>query len=420
LLQKLNPGRYVENAIGVTFLGLSPQLWYWSTAGLETTLFAALLVTCVIFRIAHRAGRVPAWSVGLIFGLLALTRPEGLLLCGATLAFDAVLAWRARVGNYRDLAMMGAGFAAIFVPVFLWKWAYFGYPLPNTYYAKAGAGWIQIRGGWAYLMESLRDVFRGSYLPVLLAVFTLHKLTRERLYVLYLVLCFCLIVILEGGDFFPNARFVTPMLPLVFILAALGISEVSSHLQPAKRLLFLGLLITAAVALFNPQESLQLTPGPDRVRRADNTEFAYFDDFYTGFSIMGKSLRTIASPDQSIALVPVGAVGYFSEMKVFDMVGVTDPHIAHEPFDPIYIADWTPGHDKGDGPYILTKHPDFIQLTDRLTSQPLAGIDDLGRSYKSVVEIWNDPEFQLLYEFYPVQVEGDWFHNLYRLKPLAQ
>jgi hypothetical protein len=132
---------------------------------------------------------------------------------------------------------------------------------------------------------------------------------------------------------------------------------------------------------------------------------------------MGKALDRIGSPDQSIALMPIGAVGYFSGMKVFDMAGLTDPYIAHEPFDPNYVLSARPGHEKGDGRYILSKRPNYIQLVDRLTSQPLTGIDDLGRTYKSVVEIWNDPEFLNLYEFYPVQVEGNWYYNLYRLKP---
>jgi hypothetical protein len=107
-------------------------------------------------------------------------------------------------------------------------------------------------------------------------------------------------------------------------------------------------------------------------------------------------------------------------MQVFAMVGVTDAHIAHEPFDMDYVRSWRPGHDKGDGLYILGKHPDFIQLVARLTSPPLEGVDDWGKQYKSVFETWNAPEFRRLYRFYPVQVEGKRFYNLYRLQSKAQ
>ncbi len=416
LLQWVNPGQFAENLTGVILLGLSPQLWFWSTSGLETTLFAALLLASVLAYIAYQAGRVPSWGVGLMFGLCALTRPEGALVFGLTLVFDAALVWRAKTGQYKDPLWMAAAFAAIFVPVFLWKWVYFGYPLPNTYYAKTGAGWIQIRGGWDYLAGSLQEIFAGSNIPLLLAALTFRKLPKERLYILFMFLSSCMIIVLEGGDHFPDARFVTQILPLLFILVTFGISELTGHLGRINRALLLGVLVIVAMVVFNPRQALSVKPGWAPLPRADHTKFQYLEYWSTGFSVMGKTMRHIASPEQSIALIPIGAVGYFSDMKVYDMVGLTDPYIAHQPFDPAYVITWRPGHDKGDGPYILQKRPDYIQLVDSLTSQPLPGVDLEGREYKSVVEIWNSPEFLKLYEFDPIQVEGGWYYNLYRLK----
>jgi len=104
------------------------------------------------------------------------------------------------------------------------------------------------------------------------------------------------------------------------------------------------------------------------------------------------------------------------------MVGLTDPVIAHEPFDYEYINSietWRPGHDKGDGIYVLSKKPTYIQLIDRLTSRPLSGIDEQSLQYKSIVEIWNSAEFHDRYEFYPIQIQGGWYYNLYRRKDYA-
>jgi hypothetical protein len=227
LLQRPNPEGHVENLVGAILLGLSPQLWFWSTAGLETTLFAALLTACVALHVAHDAGRLPAWVVGAAFGLSALARPEGLLLFGLTLAFDAALMWRDRTRTYQDLAAVAGGFAVPFVPVFLCKWSYFGYPLPNTYDAKTGADWFQIRGGWAYLVTSLRPLLPTASLPLLLTLLTFRKSTRGRFYILTILLSMFAIIIFEGGDYIANARFVTPVLPLLFVLAAIGITEVT-------------------------------------------------------------------------------------------------------------------------------------------------------------------------------------------------
>ena len=128
---------------------------------------------------------------------------------------------------------------------------------------------------------------------------------------------------------------------------------------------------------------------------------------------IGRALHEIAQPGDSIALVPIGAIGYYSGMDVYDMVGLVDETIAHEPFAQEFIKEsWRPGHDKGDGLYILQREPTYILIVDRLTDEPLPGVDDWALQYKSVVEIWNSPQFQADYQFCPIKTKG-WYINLY-------
>jgi hypothetical protein len=131
------------------------------------------------------------------------------------------------------------------------------------------------------------------------------------------------------------------------------------------------------------------------------------------FVMIGRSLRDIAQPGDSIALVPIGAIGFYSGMTVYDMVGLVDPTIAHEPFSQEYIkSSWRPGHDKGDGLYILQLMPTYILIVDRLTYEPLSGVDDWALQYKSIAEIWNSPQFHEEYHFCPIRISG-WYINLY-------
>ena len=44
--------------------------------------------------------------------------------------------------------------------------------------------------------------------------------------------------------------------------------------------------------------------------------------------------------------------------------------IAREPFVEKYIKNWRPGHNKGDGYYILSQKPEYIQLVEYLTTSP--------------------------------------------------
>lgn len=415
LLEWVNPDHRAENMLAVVMLGLCVPMRYWSLAGLETTFAVFFLTASVLSYIAYKTGRVPAWTIGLVFAWTALTRPETLALFGITFLFELSLEFIHKTKSFKNIIWMGASFVLIFAPVFLWRWSYYGYPFPNTYYAKTGAGLIQIKGGIDYFVESMTVILSGTSLPLLLSLLTFRKMRSERVYILLLMLSSWLIVTLDGGDHFPNARFFAPSLPLLFSLTAIGISELTGHISKINRALFLAVLAIMTINAFQPSQSL-VRPGISRTPKADNGSFQYLKDWNTGFAIMGKTLHKVAAPNQTIAAVPIGAIGYFSEIKVLDMLGLTDTVIAHEPFDPVFVAIWKPGHNKGDGKYVLSKRPDFIQLIDRLTSQPLPGIDGHSEAFKSIVEIWNSPEFLQLYEFHPIQVENGWYYNLYRLK----
>src|SRR4029079_19445781 len=75
-------------------------------------------------------GRFPRSAIWL--GLAALTRPETPIIAAA-LALDRLL--RRRIDLVRWIGIV----SAFFVPFVIFRRAYFGDWLPNTYYAKTGA-----------------------------------------------------------------------------------------------------------------------------------------------------------------------------------------------------------------------------------------------------------------------------------------
>lgn len=419
LLELLNPDHRAENLVAVSMLGLSPQLRFWSFSGLEITFYTFLLVLTIVVFIGYRRGKYQPWLVGILFGILALVRPESLGLFVVTVVYDACYGLWERKLNTGRLILLLLSFAVIFLPVLAWKWWYFGYPFPNTYYAKTGAGWIQIAGGAAYVMESLKQIIKGSLIPVFLAVLTFRwHFNKDRLYLIVFLAALCGIVVLNGGDHFGYARFLVPGLPFIFALVAIGLSEITAQL-PLLNKSVLSLVIFAMTFLaWNPYKSfINEDVVPMQIGKVANKEkLEFFNNWDAGFIIMGRTLNRIAEPTDTIAVVPIGAIGYYSGINVLDMVGLVDPVIAHEPFDMSYVSSWRPGHDKGDGAYILRKRPKYIQLVDLLSSMPYSKLLPSSEQYKSIVEIWNSPEFLELYEFYPVEVEGGWYYNLYRLK----
>jgi hypothetical protein len=211
-----------------------------------------------------------------------------------------------------------------------------------------------------------------------------------------------------------KARFLTPTISFLYILGGFGISRIMDSIT--KSTLQFGLILMFLVVAFlhwQAENPIRIDYGNKPFPRAAISFKPKYIISIPEFVFMGKALKGRSSHGESIALVPIGAIGYYSEMTVYDMVGLVDPHIAHEPFSQEYIVNsWKPGHDKGDGLYILSRKPTYILLVDRLTLEPIEGVDDWALQYKSIVEIWNSEKFHEEYCFCPFQVNG-WYINLY-------
>ena len=155
---------------------------------------------------------------------------------------------------------------------------------------------------------------------------------------------------------------------------------------------------------------------PKKPLVVENNNLTEGYNWQVGFIKMGKTLNRISKPGQTIAVIPVGAIGYFSRIKILDMAGILNSDIAREPFVEKYIKNWRPGHNKGDGYYILSQKPEYIQLVDYLTTSPQSVPGSHGLFFKSVIEIWNSPVFHSEYEFYPIKLSEGIYYNLYRRK----
>ena len=207
------------------FLGLllsSKAFVDYTSSGLEYPL--SFLLLCVFY--CRFLGAINATSIspqGLItFGALAslafLNRSDSILLYAGPLAYLAWIAWPV----YRlRLAMF---FAIAFSPVALWlafSYIYYGFPFPNTYYAKVATGiprGLQLRQGLAYVANSI------NFDPITLGVIGLTTVVAARLrrlpeiaatasaflYVLY--------TISVGGDFMSGRFFAMPLLVCAIVL----------------------------------------------------------------------------------------------------------------------------------------------------------------------------------------------------------
>lgn len=144
--------------ISAFLVAMYPGFAVWGVGGLETGLFTALLTWSLSFFVWWvQHSRVQA---GLLFALFlalaSLTRPEGplffLLGIATVIVFEYAhhrQLWRA----IHHVAFPVIFFGSIVGAHLLWRYVYYGYPLPNTYYLKVvgRAGRIPISQGHWYI-----------------------------------------------------------------------------------------------------------------------------------------------------------------------------------------------------------------------------------------------------------------------------
>jgi len=71
---------------------------------------------------------------------------------------------------------------------------------------------------------------------------------------------------------------------------------------------------------------------------------------------LGKFLKE-KYPGKTVATAAIGKIGFFSAATTVDMLGLTDPVIAHEA---VAAKDFQPAHLKYDPDYVLSRQPDLI------------------------------------------------------------
>ncbi|MFN0008413.1 MAG: hypothetical protein ACKVXR_10940 [Planctomycetota bacterium] len=373
----------------------------WCTGGLEGPLFA-FLVAAAAFAHFRARGEAP-----FLFALAALTRPEGALLFAVTAGIELVRR-RGRIGK---VILWSLPFAAVFVPYFLWRWSYYGYPLPNTFYAKVGGGseaWIR---GAKYLAGFLRT--HGWFLALAAVIPVLRRRSEPWVaHVAAMLGAYALYLVAVGGDGLYGHRFCTYLAPLFYLLAQEGLAQALARapkvLLPAVAVLGVALVAqTSVVLLWMPRNARWTEPKSELSFPDASHGYRFFDPYFVERQrIAAEWLEASLPKGAMIASTPAGSIAYHSSHPVIDMLGLNDVHIART--DAGSMGRGRAGHEKGDGVYVLSRQPEVILLGNvAVLARPLAEEEMPAKLVqRSEKEIWASPEFHRDYERVAVEV-GD-------------
>ena len=227
-----------------------------SGGGLETrqfTFFVALAVVCLLLHRRDRRGLVAA---SLALAAAALTRPEGPLIAACCFAWYAAATAAARQRwVWRELACLIAPFLGLVAAHFLFRYAYYGEWLPNTYYAKHVRPWYE--AGFRYLWAAALET--GLYILLPLALAALWRAWRLRRDVAYALPLLCAAahmayVLRIGGDHFEYRPldFYWPLLAVPAAHGILGLAASLGRAAPSAARRQGGRVRGLAIALFLP------------------------------------------------------------------------------------------------------------------------------------------------------------------------
>lgn len=322
---KLNGRHYpcMVDYIPAVLLNVFPSLPYWTGSGMETSLYAMLLLCAVWAKIQTKR-----FLTGVFLASLVLVRPEAPLIV-AFFALDSLIDTRSAIAAIRLIVPA----VVIFFCQLLFRIWYFGDFMPNTYYAKTGAGvWYQLMGGFYYNQQFVRtflpsilpDAAWASFIevPVFLAPAVIALMSCRYRILGLLVLANFSSVTLEGGDWMPGWRFWVIGLPLLYILITHLAPVLVGWLVPGR---FRKLIWPFTVLLFLMFNILLIYIDRFSLKGALNPA----KETQPVYSAVAAVLAQYTSPKTPIALMDVGRVAFESDRPTIDISGLTDKFIAH-------------------------------------------------------------------------------------------
>lgn len=320
------------------FLVANSSFSYWSISGLETSFFAFGVLLSVWSYFYDRRLTVALLAIS------SLIRPEGVLVFFIFILYQIF----GEKENLKRCALFLGEYLLLLFPYAVFKYFYYGDLLPNTFYAKAGVSLEHLKSGLEYFFRFLKNYgFLG--LGYIIPVYLYKSLDKSLKFLVWVLFGYTFYLILIGGDVLKVHRFFVPVLALIYLFLSLTIKHFYTKLKkkPVLQGVLVSLLILGlGVTFFSPRRWILRVRG-EEIKLVQGMEF------------MGKKLSSDFGPDLTLAVSTIGAISYFSEAEVIDMLGLTDKYIARHPEEVEGIPHFWK-EKKYNATYVLSRNPDFI------------------------------------------------------------
>ncbi len=262
--------------------------------------------------------------LGLIGGLLTLTRPEGIGLAGLV---GLAMVWQYRNDMRKLLRVIlpfGIGFSLPLTPYFAFNFIVSGLIFPNTFYAKQREYAILLENIplWRRWLSVAGVQFIGGQMLLLPgAIFGLWRAFRRRNTALMVVgfwwLAHVTLYVVRLPVTYQHGRYEMPTLPWLIFFGVWGTAQ---WLKPNHAEQRVRILSRAAIASVGAAILAFVLLGAQ----------SYANDVAFIDSEMVKTAQWLnenTAPDALIAAHDIGAIGYFSARPLVDLAGLVTPEV---------------------------------------------------------------------------------------------
>lgn len=323
---------------GAAIVGVNASLAYWAVSGLETALFGFLITLSIWFWL-NKSNLTPV-----ALALATMTRPEGglvwLILVGSELVFARDL---------RRAALLFGMTALLLAPFGIFKLLYYGYLLPNPFYAKTGFAWEYVQSGLEYAWLFLQHYMLYGFVLIPIA-FAVWKLPGRWKAMPVLFLIYTAYIITVGGDVLRPHRFFVPLIPIMAASIMAGEAWLPNFMKRFPYPYIPTALVIALLLTFShtqPREILASTR---------NLEIGLIQKMTT----IADYLRRVDDRPFTLAVSTIGKISYdLPGRRIIDMLGLTDSTIARHP-EVISgnVSSWRERNFNAS--YVLGEDPDWI------------------------------------------------------------
>lgn len=302
--------------------------------GMETALGAAAVTAVALAALTERR-----WLLIAAVGAGLLVRPECLVFVAALPLVPAL-----RKPSYLVTAV------AVVAALALARYAIFDALAPNTYYAKAGGTLRHAELGLAYIADAIAD-FPLAFAAPLALLLPAGPRRRACGFLLAGSLAWILFFLRTGGDLFEYSRLMFPLVPMLSVLALAGIAELARRVTGRDAAAPIAAVVCALAASGRAAVVHAIPPQHASPRVVE-------------WAAIGSYLRA-HFPHATVATVPIGAIGYYSQLPIVDLVGLTEPAIARagRSVPPELLTKQWIGHERHCTECVLARAPVVIVTT---------------------------------------------------------